>query len=260
MTPEERSLIANLFSRLKSVDAGAKDAEAEDAIRRAVAEQPSAPYLLTQTVLVQEQALTAAQERIGQLERELAAAKSAQGATGGSFLGGRTIPGPWGARADVPPRGEPARSPWGNQGGYARPDAPPPYAQPQYAPQQMQAPEPAGGGFLRSALTTAAGVAGGALLFQGISGLLHHNSGAFGPALASSPQFGGGTPQVTEVHETVNNYYGSDARDTGISDRDYGSTDLGGHDRGGHGFQDASYEQDYTDSDAGGDYDGGTDI
>jgi hypothetical protein len=62
-----------------------------------------------------------------------------------------------------------------------------------------------GGGFLKSALTTAAGVAGGAALFQGIESLIGHNAGAFGPALGErglNPE--GGTTENTEV---VNNYY-----------------------------------------------------
>ncbi len=51
------------------------------------------------------------------------------------------------------------------------------------------APQPAGGGggFLRSALTTAAGVAGGALLFEGIRSMLGHNPGPFSTAAAASP-------------------------------------------------------------------------
>src|SRR5262249_20109255 len=44
-----------------------------------------------------------------------------------------------------------------------------------------------GGGFLRSALATAAGVAGGALLFEGIRGMLGHNPGPFGSAAAAAP-------------------------------------------------------------------------
>ena len=40
------------------------------------------------------------------------------------------------------------------------------------------APQPAGGGFLRTAMATAAGVAGGALLFEGIRGMMGHNPGS----------------------------------------------------------------------------------
>ena len=47
-----------------------------------------------------------------------------------------------------------------------------PYAQP-YAQPGAQA--PAGGGFMRGALQTAAGVAGGVMLAEGISSLFHQN-------------------------------------------------------------------------------------
>ena len=48
-----------------------------------------------------------------------------------------------------------------------------------------QAPQAAaGGGFLRSALTTAAGVAGGALLFEGIRNMFGHSTQAFASPLS----------------------------------------------------------------------------
>src|SRR5271170_1325225 len=207
MTPDERNLIAGLFERLKSADAsaGPKDREAESFIQQNVAAQPSAPYLLVQTVLVQEHALANAQTRIADLEKALDAAKSAQPSGGGSFLGGLADKlGPWGRRADQPAAPAPQPMPMPQQ-----PMAPQPgYAA--YASTAAMAPS-AGGGFLRSALTTAAGVAGGALLFQGIENLLGHNAGAFGPGLGASyggGAWGGGGGPV--VNETVNNYYGND--------------------------------------------------
>ncbi len=235
MTPDEKNLISGLFGRLKDAEAsaGPKDAEAEGLIRQLVAQQPSAPYLLVQTVLVQEHALNNAQARIAELEQQVKAASPAQ--PSGSFLGGAADKlGPWGRRADQAPQ-----------------QAAPAYAQPMQQPPQPMAPQPgyapyastaamapsAGGGFLRSALTTAAGVAGGALLFQGISGLLHQNAGAFGPALGAGygPGNAWGPGGGTVVNETVNNYYGNDARD--------GS--LPADDRQGGGYsdpQDTSYD------------------
>jgi hypothetical protein len=44
--------------------------------------------------------------------------------------------------------------------------------------------QPASGGFLRMALATAAGVAGGALLFEGIRNLMSSNPGPFGQQAA----------------------------------------------------------------------------
>ncbi|HUA54076.1 MAG TPA: DUF2076 domain-containing protein, partial [Candidatus Sulfotelmatobacter sp.] len=77
MTPDEKNLIGGLFGRLKEADAsgGPKDREADDFIRQNVAALPSAPYLLVQTVLVQEHALTNAQAHIADLEKQLAAAR-----------------------------------------------------------------------------------------------------------------------------------------------------------------------------------------
>ncbi len=250
MTPDEKNLISGLFDRLKNAEAstGPKDREADELIRQSVAAQPSAPYLLVQTVLVQEHALTNAQQRIAELEKQVEAAKSAQ-PSGGSFLGGIADKlGPWGRRADQAPGPTPMA------------------AQPMPMPQQPMAPQPgyaayastaamaptAGGGFLRSALTTAAGVAGGALLFQGIEGLLHQNSGAFGPGLNAGyggGAWGGGGGSNTVVNETVNNYYGNapqggsipaddqqsgsesgyqDTADSGTDSGDFGGSDFGG--------------------------------
>ena len=56
---------------------------------------------------------------------------------------------------------------------------------------------------MKSALATAAGVAGGAALFQGIESLIGHNAGAFGPALGERGFYSeGGNTEIIE-----NNYY-----------------------------------------------------
>ena len=115
-----------------------------------------------QTVLVQEQALKAAQERIAELEAKAGAATAAPG-----FLGSAPKIGPWGASPAAPA---------------AAPQPIPPTRSPLQA---ALAPQPAGGGFLRTAMTTAAGVAGGALLFEGIRSLMGSNP--FGSAAAAQP-------------------------------------------------------------------------
>ncbi len=204
MTNEERDLITGLFNRLRSADNPQKDREAETLIQQATAAQPSAPYLLVQTVLVQEHALSNAQARIQQLERQLAddgAGQSGGGGGVGSFLagllGGHSSQGSSGAQAR--PAQTPPPMPAQN---YAQP-APTPY------PSTVNMPPSAGGGFLRSALGTAAGVAGGAVLFQGIQNLLGHNAGPFGGG--GSGFFGGGGgyggSELIENREVVNNYY-----------------------------------------------------
>jgi uncharacterized protein len=173
MQSQERDLIEGLFNRLKAYEGQPRDPEAERLIADLLAGQPGAPYLLTQTVLVQEHALKAAQVRIAELEAKAAAAPPP------SFLGSAPKIGPWGAAPGAPQSAPPQSAP---------PPAGSPWQQPPTAPQQPAA----GGGFLRSAMTTAAGVAGGALLFEGISSLFGH----------ASPFGAGSFGQTTIIEET----------------------------------------------------------
>jgi uncharacterized protein len=173
MTPNEKSLIEDLFSRLRTANPGGRDTEAEAAITAEMARSPGAAYALVQTVLVQDQALREAHDMI----------KAAEGAPQPhpSFLerAGSALSGFGG------PRGGPAQAT-------------------QQAPgmQQARAPESGGaqgGGFMRSALQTAAGVAGGALLFEGVRSMFGGGGGLFG---------GGGGPwgsTPTTVNETIIN-------------------------------------------------------
>src|SRR5215208_3278898 len=151
MTPQERDLITTLLSRLKSAGAAGqqKDPEADALIRQAVREQPDMPYYLVQTVLIQDLSLNEAQNRIAELEQQLAETQ-AQKSSGTSFLGGlfgRSEPpreeqrsGPWsrGPQVAPPQYGQgsqlgPAQQGYGQQG-YGQPPGYPPqgaYAQPQ---------------------------------------------------------------------------------------------------------------------------------
>jgi len=206
MTPEEQNLIEGLFQRLRETDTSTKDAEAERLIRAKTAELPSATYLLAQAVLVQEHALANAQARIADLESRLRNVQAQPAPGSGSFLSG-------------------VSRFFGNKP--QSPAAPPPLPQQAPASQQVQSTPPpitvvpqstpypstvnlgasSGGSFLQSAMATAAGVAGGQLLFQGIESLIGHNAGPFGPALESRGFYSGGTGGNTEI---VNNYYDSD--------------------------------------------------
>jgi uncharacterized protein len=262
MTPEERNLISGLFDRLGQASGQAKDAEADQLIRSKVAEIPAAPYMLVQSILVMQQALPNAQNRIAALEKQLSEMNPAPGTQqgGGSFLAGVASLFGGGQPHPQPPRATPPPPP-----------APPPQAPMQPAqPQQAYGyppppPQPAGrggaGGFLQGALSTAAGVAGGALLFQGIENLLGHNPGPFSGALTPSGGFLGEERPV-ENTEITNNYYNegdenrgqfdqSSTEQTAYSDPDpdpdpdttddYASdtTDFGGDDGGGG--DDSSY-------------------
>jgi hypothetical protein len=220
MTPQEKDLIAALLSRLQQAANRPKDAEAEALIRQGMAAQPDAPYLLVQTVLIQDMGLSEAQRRIEALERELAAAKGASSAPA-SFLGD-TRPvasqaGPWKSPTPAPasPALSPASRPVWTQSAASLPPQPamaPPYvAAPMASPWGLPG---ASSGFLQQAVATAAGVAGGALLFQGIQSM-------FGPHYYGSML--GGMPMQPGINETViNNYYG-DSNSYGDSGYDPGS-------------------------------------
>src|SRR5690349_9017819 len=108
MTPQERELITALLARLQQQANQPKDTEAEALIRQGMAAQPDAPYLLVQTVLIQDMALHNAQERIAALEQQVAARAAAPQST--SFLGGRgSVPaaGPWQRQAPPQPAAAP---------------------------------------------------------------------------------------------------------------------------------------------------------
>lgn len=241
MSPEERQLLVGLFERTKSAAAGPRDQEAETFIAEQVKQQPAAPYLLAQTVIVQEQALQGANARIQELEAQV---KDLQSKPAGGFLGG--LFGGGQRQAPSPQRSAPPTGPWGAPqgrnpvaGGYA----------PQGWGQQQQPSD--GGGFLKGALGTAAGVAGGVLLADGIRSLFSHGSGYGG--MANLGIGSGFTP--TGETTVINNYYGdepgsqfggqdagydqgyddsSDLRDAGYSD-DPGFDDGSGFDDGGDG-------------------------
>src|SRR5262245_46628694 len=151
MTPEERQLIAGLFDRMRGFSLPEKDREAEALINEQVAGVRDAPYMLVQSVLVQEHALQQADARIRELEEQVRALESAAeqrpaagsgGFLGGLFGGGRPEP----ARASsVPAVGARATpSVYGNRQDWT-PQGP---AQPG-GPFAQAAQQPAGGGFLR---------------------------------------------------------------------------------------------------------------
>ena len=133
---QDQQAINSLFDRIEEVarKSPPRDRDAEALIQQRLRDYPPAPYYMAQTILVQEQALLQAQERIEQLE-------ASQRPSGG-FLGGLF------GDNDEPQR-RPARSrgPWDRQ-------------------QEGQ------GGFLAGAAQTAMGVASGMLLGSAIAGML----------------------------------------------------------------------------------------
>ena len=184
MNSEEQTLIDGLFSRLQQAetDAAPRDAQAEARIKDHLARQPAAGYFMTQAILVQEAALKSLDEQnkllarqVEQLQAQLqsstrpSTAPASSGFLSSIFGGSRAAPS---TTAPAPS----ANSGWRASGRPASGSAP---AQQGFAGASAQSPFPAqqavGGGFLGGALKTAAGVAGGVMLAQGISSLFQHH-------------------------------------------------------------------------------------
>ena len=261
MSPEERQMISGLFDRVRDAERAPRDGDAEAYIASRAKESPNAAYTLAQVVLVQEQALGAAQRRIEELEAELREAQqhsAPQPQQGGGFLSSI-----FGGGAQARPSGpswsrEPQRPPQGHgRQGYG---APPPQQGGPWggAPQQQGGPsggpwggqqgfgaaqQPArGGGFLSGALTTAAGVAGGMMLANSIQGLFKSD-----PQLAETA---GANHQTAAADQSALSDVGSsndvwpadqgEMRDGGFHNAS-SSYDDGGMDDGG-GFDDGGFD------------------
>jgi len=140
MQTSDARLIIDLADSVRNSAPIQKDAEAAQLISQLIGSQPDALYFLVQTVLLQKEAL--------------AAQPAAPSAAPGSPY---SVPAPAAAGASAP--AEEQRGRWGGLFGSRR--------------QPSQADSGSGGGsFLKTAAAGAAGVAGGVLLAQGISGLM----------------------------------------------------------------------------------------
>lgn len=184
MDQNERQVIDELFTKLRQAEqrsGGARDADAERQIAAALAQQPAAPYYMSQVILVQEQALNAMNQRVQDLERELAerpAAGSGGGFLSGLFGGGATaqpqrpVAAPAQRLAQRP--AQTAAQPGAQAASW--PANPPPAGRgwggaPQPGMGMAPGATGGGGGFLATAASTAMGVAGGVLLANALTGL-----------------------------------------------------------------------------------------
>ena len=242
MTPEERDIIGRFIARVGGGAPAASitgsvpatqtalppiDPDADRFIGEQFGAFPSARYRVTQMAFVQEAALAEAQNRIKRLEYDLQNAQAqaqaapqqsqSRGLFGGLFGGGQSAPRP----------------------AYQPQYAPPPQASypPGYQPGMFQS---GGSGFLGSALTTAAGVAGGVLAADAISSMFSPHGygmgGGFGGGGFGGGGWGGGGGEVIN-ETTVNNYGEPDAGGGGGGADPWagsGTSDTGGGwDQGG---------------------------
>jgi hypothetical protein len=264
MTPQERQLIDELFERLSKVESAPRDPEAMSAIMQGLRNAPNAIYPLVQTVLLQDEALRRAAERIQQLEQ---GQTQEQGQSGGFLDSMRDkLFGQSGQQRssvpNVPPPQPESRPVWNSgqvlqqgqydqgygQGGYGGPG----YGQGPYGggPQSAFG---GGGSFLGTAAATAAGVVGGSLLMNSIRGMM-----------------GGGHRQAfgdtTLAGDRSASPWGGDQSNSSAA-RDLGVNDIGqasDHSDGGGGraglFDTASNDDDRDDMDTdSGDFGGDND-
>lgn len=247
MTPQEQQLLHDLFQRLAQAQGTPKDAQAEAEVRQGLAAVPDAAYWLAQRTLLLEQGLQQAQQQIAQLQQQAAQGGAGMQQGAGSFLSGGL--GTQFGRA--PERGaERGYEQEPEYAGYrsAQPQQAPGWRERWFgaAPRAAAAPAPAyapapaasaGSSFLSSAAASAAGVAGGMFLFNGLENLMgnHHGGG--------NSLFGGRQPEVQE--NITQNFYGDSgntsqlARDAGVDHvLDAGSD---GFDGGGDYFDDDSF-------------------
>ena len=205
MTPQERQLVDELFDRLAKVEGSPRDPDALAAIAQGTRSAPNAVYALVQTVLLQDEALKRANQRIGELE---AGGAGAQPQSGGFLDSMReTIFGQSASRGSVPnvPKPDIAGRPvWNSgqalqqaqssgqyggggydqhgQGGYDQPYGGQSYG----APQSPMGGGPfsggGGGSFLGTAAAAAAGMVGGSLLLGSIRSMMGGHHHGFGDA------------------------------------------------------------------------------
>ncbi|MBB3104829.1 DUF2076 domain-containing protein [Azomonas macrocytogenes] len=230
MQTEEQKLIDGLFTRLKEAEnqTATRDSQAEQLIQARLREQPAAPYYMAQVILIQEAALKRLDQRIKELEAQVASLQQSRPSSGGflsSLFGG----------GDQQPSHKtsvatPSRSGWnepgprqGNQQNYGQ-------GNPAGWGNNAAAAPSRSGGFLAGAMQTAVGVAGGMLLADTISGLFHD----------SSPE---------EIVQVINEEPAPAVADTGAAEPDQGAwADSGMDDNYG--------SDDFQQADSGGD-DGG---
>jgi uncharacterized protein len=258
MTPQERQLVDDLFARLSKVEGAPRDPDATAAITQGLRVAPNAVYALVQTVLVQDEALKQAHDRIEQLE----SAGSPEPQQSGSFLDSMrdAVFGSSASHGSVPNVRAPeinnrdtgSRPVWNSgqvmqqaqgpghydQGPYGQHDQG--YGQQGYGQQAYGGQGPmggmfggamgggGGGSFLGTAAAAAAGVVGGSLLLNSFRGMM---GGGNRQAFGDSAAIGGKSPWSDLSGSNL-------ARDAGINDIGSKNQDLAAQDRAQDAEQD----------------------
>ena len=246
MTEEERRIITDFVTRVSGAEAGAArpaspwggsvpatrpnpalppvDGEADRLLSELFSRYPEARYRITQTAFVQEAALVQAQNRIQELEwqlentqRQAQAMQQAPqrgGLFGGMFGGGQRHSG---MMPPMTPPPQPMQMPGG------------------YAPQQVLQ-GGRGSGFLGSALTTAAGVAGGMVLGNALMGMFSGGAAHAASNVAQEAGFGDvgsfGQDQISTPTSSPWTDPGGQNDAVGVQDAGWGQNDAAAQDAG----------------------------
>jgi uncharacterized protein len=285
VTSQEEQMLNSLVERVNATHLTDKDPDAAALLSRGLSANPDALYVLAQSVLVQNIALEQARAQLSEAQQKL----KDQPAHSGSFLGGLlghrdSAPHPQ-AQPVVQQVQQPAQTQYQPvyqpqvQPEYQAPYQGAPYQGAPYPPAGYAPGGPAYGGpgyggpgyggpgygpppgqpsFLRSAAQTAAGVAAGALAFEGVEALLHGGFGhpgmgmgmggwcmpgvgfGMGPGMGMGGMGMGMGGFERPVEETVvNNYYDSP-----------GGGEHLDHERGGGDFRESASDGDGRLSDA----------
>ncbi|MCU6434162.1 DUF2076 family protein [Undibacterium sp. Jales W-56] len=206
MSPNEIQLLQTFLAQLVATQAQGKDAQAQAMIADAVSQQPDAAYLLVQRSLLLEQAVGNAQHQIRQLQSENAELKNSSASKPSVFL--QPASNAWGNSASSPPLNTSSLTSTSVTGAAlntATTSA--------NIPATATSPMPVSntgffgantGNILGTVAATAAGVAAGAFLYQGIGNLLgasHHASVADGAASLNNAD-GGFIPNYFDGDQT----------------------------------------------------------
>jgi hypothetical protein len=206
MSPQESQLLQTFLQQLQNVKLSAKDPEVAALIAKAGEQQADALYLLVQRALLQDQAMQAAQLQITQLQAEVAKSKTSSSS---SFFGNS---GAWG-NSSTSNSANPVSSNIAPANRFANPASP---ANSSFFGGNA-------GSLLGTVAATAAGVAAGAFLFQGLGSLMGGNQHA--PTSESGAASAAATPQGNDQGFTPNSF-----PESGSALADAGSIDSAGFD------------------------------
>jgi hypothetical protein len=274
MNPQERQLVDDLFDRLSKVENAPRDPGAAAAIAEGLRKAPNAVYALVQTVLLQDEALKRAHDRIQELE----AAGAGEQPQSGGFLDSmrETIFGQSPQRGSVPnvrPPELPSRPTWNSGQVMQQAQAPgqsqgpgqynqAPYGQPPYGAQQPPmggAPMGGGGGsFLGTAAAAAAGMVGGSLLLGSIRSMMGGSHQGFGDSagLGGGGQKPWGDQSSSDlardagVNDIGTSGHGAgDSSRAGLLDSDSNHDNSSNNDNSQSGWDTASNDDDHDDMD-----------